>query len=92
MYLRLTLGRFDPARYDEVIPLVPEIETSIRGLPGVQGVHIGINRTSGRTLSLSTFDTLDHAQFSRERLANALEPLQALGWEPDAPEIFEACT
>ena len=90
MYLRLTRGRFDPARYDTVVPLVPAITAALRALPGVQDVHVGIDRATGRTLSLTTFDTLEHAQFSRDRLGPVLEPLQALGWEPEAPELYEA--
>ena len=90
MFLRLTRGRFDPARYDEVVPLVPAVIAALRALPGVQDVRVGIDRTSGRTLSLMTLDTLEHAQFSRHRLGPTLAPLEALGWEPEAPEIYEA--
>jgi hypothetical protein len=89
MYLRLTRGRFDPARYDAVVPLVLPITAALRALPGVQDVHVGIDRATGRTLSLTTFDRLEHARFSRDRLGPVLEPLQDLGWEPEAPEIYE---
>ena len=89
MYLRLTRGRFDPAHYDAVVPLVPAITAALQALPGVQDVRIGIDRTTGRTLSLTSFDTLEHAQFSRDRLGSVLQPLQDLGWEPEAPEIYE---
>jgi hypothetical protein len=90
MYLRLTRGRFDPARYDAVMPLVPAITTALRALPGVQDVRVGVDRATGRTLSLTSFDTVEHAQFSRDRLGSVLQPLQALGWEVEAPEIYEA--
>ena len=90
MYLRLTRGRFDSARYDDVIPIVPAITAALRALPGVQDVRVGIDRTTGHTLSLTSFDTQEHAQFPRERLSAVLAPLQALGWEAEAPEIYEA--
>ena len=90
MYLRLTRGRFDATRADEVMEAVPAIAAALRGLPGVQDVRVGIDRASGRTLSLTSFDTVEHAQFSRDRLGSVLAPLQALGWEPEAPEIYEA--
>jgi hypothetical protein len=90
MYLRLTRGRFDPARYDAVVPLVPAITAALRALPGLRDVHVGIDRVRGRTLSLTTFATLERAQFSRDRLGPVLEPLQALGWESEVPEIYEA--
>ena len=90
MFLRLTRGHFDPASYDDVVPLVPAITAALRALPGVQDVHVGIDRATGRTLSLTSFDSREHAQFSRERLSSVLAPLQALGWEPEPPEIYEA--
>ena len=90
MYLRLTRGHFDPANYDEVVQAVPDIVTAIRALPGLQDVRVGIDRATGNTLSLTTFDTLEHAQFPRDRLGTSLSRLLALGWEPHAPEIFEA--
>ena len=43
-----------------------------------------------RTLSLITVDTLEDAQFPRERLGPAFERLLALGWALEAPEIYEA--
>src|SRR4051812_3487018 len=63
MYLRLTRGRFDATHADEVREAVPAIAAALRGLPGVQDVRVGIDRASGRTLSLTTFDTVEHAQF-----------------------------
>jgi hypothetical protein len=90
MYLRLTRGRFDPAHYDAVVPLVPAITAALRVVPGVQDVRIGIDRSSGRTLSLTSFDTLEQAQFSRDRIGPVLQPLRELGWEAEAPEIYEA--
>ena len=71
MYLRLTRGRFDPARDDDVVPHVPNITAALQALPGVQDVRIEIGRTTGRTLSLTSFDTQEHAQFSRDRLGPA---------------------
>ena len=59
MYLRLTHGRFDPAKYDEVMRLVPDLVAAIRQLPGCQGVQVGIDRDAGRTISVSTLDTLE---------------------------------
>jgi hypothetical protein len=90
MYLRLTRGHFDPVHYDDVSQQVPGITAALRALPGVQDVRVGIDRSTGRTLSLTSFDTVEHAQFSRERLSSVLAPFQALGWEPEAPEIYEA--
>lgn len=40
MQLRLTRGRFDPARYDDVMRAVPDITAAIRALPEVQGIAL----------------------------------------------------
>ena len=90
MSLRLPRGQCDPARYDAVVPLVPAVTAALRMLPRVQDARVGIDRTTGRTLALTSFETLEQAQFSRDRLGPVLGPLQDLGWEAEAPEIYEA--
>ncbi len=39
MYLRITRGRFDSARYDELVPLSREVNAAVQALPGCQSVH-----------------------------------------------------
>ncbi len=89
MYVRTTHGHTDPAKYDEVSRLVPDIRAAIQQLPGCQGVQVGIDRATGDTVSVSTFDTLEHAQFNRDILAEQMSGLQAAGWQGDAPQIYE---
>ena len=89
MYLRVTRGRVDPAKSDEAIRLVPAIQAAIQQLPGCQQVQTGVDRATGKSIAISSFDTLEQAQFSRERLSDAIAPLLALGWQGDAPEIYE---
>ena len=89
MYLRVTRGRWDPAKHDELVRLVPAALAAIRKLPGCQDARNGVERSTGRTVSVSTFDTLEHAQFSRESLGEPLARLQAAGWQGEAPEIYE---
>ncbi|MEA2514612.1 MAG: hypothetical protein QOF33_1112 [Thermomicrobiales bacterium] len=89
MYLRVTRGRTDPANADAVAQAVPAILAAIRQLPGCQDVRTGIDRASGRTVAVSSFDTLEHAQFTRETIGEPLQRLVAAGWQPEAPEIYE---
>ena len=90
MYLRVTRGRWDPAKHDELARLVPEALAAIRQLPGCQDARNGVERSTGRTVTVSTFDTLEHAQFPRESLGEPLARLQAAGWLGETPEIYEA--
>ena len=89
MYVRVTRGHGDPGKLDETLRLVPDVGAAIRQLPGCQGVQVGFDRVSGRTVAVSTFDTLEQAQFTRESLGEPLARLAAAGWQGEAPEIYE---
>lgn len=89
MYVRTTHGHTDPAKYDEVSRLVPDVRAAIQQLPGCQDVQVGIDRATGDTVSVSTFDTLEHAQFNRDSIAEPLSRLRAAGWQGDDPHIYE---
>ena len=68
---------------------MPDVLAAIRAVPGCQDARVGIDRDTGRTVSVTTFDTLEHARFSRDTLGEPLARLQDLGWQADAPEIYE---
>jgi hypothetical protein len=89
MYLRVTHGRIHPAQSDEATPLILAIIAAIRQLPRCQEVQVGVDRVTGNSIAVSRFETQEQAQFSRDRLADALAPLQALGWQGEAPAIYE---
>ncbi len=89
MYHRITRGRADPAKSDELTRLMPDLRVAIQQLPGCQGVQFGFDRATGKSVSVSTFDTLEHAQFTRESLGEPLARVVAVGWQPEAPEIYE---
>lgn len=89
MYIRVTRGQSDPANIDETIALVADISAAIRGLPGCQGVQIAVDRLTGKSVAISTYDTLEHALFSRDTLGVPLARLLATGWQPEPPEIYE---
>ena len=87
MYLRVTRGRVDPGKSDEATRLVPAIQAAIQQLPGCQHVQTGVDRATGKSIAISSFETLD--QFSRDRPSDTIAPLLALGWQGDGPEIYE---
>ena len=81
----------DPARYDELPTIVPAIGPAIRALPGCQSYVNAGDRGAGKTLTVTTWDTEEHARFSRtDALADVLARLQAIGVELDPAEIYEA--
>ena len=61
----------------------------MRPLPGFQQLHQGVDRTAGRAAAVSTWDTAEQAQFSRDALGDTIARLQALGVQFEPPEIYE---
>ncbi len=92
MYMRISRGRFDPARYDEISPVGREVDAAVQALPGCQHTHSGTDRNTGRFVSVSIWDTAEHANFSREAaggLGDVVRRAQALGVQVEPPEIYE---
>ena len=89
MYLRITRARFDPARYDDLVPITREVNAAVQRLPGCQGLYQGIDRQAGTVAAVSIWDTEEHARFSRDTLGDMITRLQALGVHLDPPEIYE---
>ena len=89
MYLRITRGRFDPAKADQFVPLAREVNAAVQRLPGCQSMHMGVDRNAGRIAAVSTWDTEEHAQFSRETLGDVMTRIHALGTQLDPPEVYE---
>ncbi len=89
MHVRVTRGQGDPARIEETVRLVPEVSAALRRLPGCRGVQVGVDRATGKSVAVSTFDTREHAAFARERLGEPIARLVAAGWRGEEPEIYE---
>ena len=49
MYIRITRGRVDPGRYDDLLRVAPDIIAAIKRLAGCQDCVGGGDRTDGRT-------------------------------------------
>jgi hypothetical protein len=89
MYIRVTRGQMDPARFDEVTQV--NMGAAVKQLPGCLSYMRGRDRASGRVVVISTWDTEEHAGWSApDVLGDRVSRLQALGVQMDTPEIFEA--
>ena len=89
MYVRVTRMRGDPARIDEASQLVGDTAAAVKRLPGNQSLVLGRDRATGGGVAVSTWDTEEHARWSRDVLGDLLPRLQALGTEFESPEVFE---
>jgi quinol monooxygenase YgiN len=90
MYIRVSRGRVDPVKYEDVVRLGQDIAAAVARLPGCQSYQGGGDRAMGKIISVSTWDTEEHARFSRDALGDLLSRLQATGVQLDPPEIYEA--
>ena len=89
MYLRITRGRADPARIDELMLLARDMSAAMQRLPGLQSHHAGMDRSTGAIAAVTVWDTEEHARFSRESLGDVVARMQAAGAQLEPPEIYE---
>jgi hypothetical protein len=95
MYMRVTRSRWaDVAKLDseETKQLVPDLIAAIRRQPGNQSFMGGVDRASGQGITVSTWDTEEHARFSPDALGDVPSRVQALGVQVEPAEIFEVTT
>ena len=89
MYIRVSRGRLDRARYQDLLGIAHHTKAAITGLPGCQSYLAGGDRAAGTIIAVSTWDTEAHARFSREALGELMPRYQAIGVQLDPPEIYE---
>ena len=89
-YLRISRARFDPAQYEELQRLNADLGSAVQRAPGFQQFLTGYDRAEGKGIAISVFDTLEHAQFSRDLLGDIIPRFQALGLQMEPPEFYEA--
>ena len=92
MYMRITIGRFDPAKSEEVVRLSGEASAVVSRRPGFQHLHQGFDRNAGTTAVVSIWDTEEHARYSRDALGEVVSRLVAAGAQLDPPQIYEIVT
>lgn len=85
----MSRGRFDPARYDQIVPILQEIATTMSGLPGFHKYHVGVDGAAGRIAAVTDRDTRAHGEFSRAVLGDSMHRLQALGVELEPAEVYD---
>jgi quinol monooxygenase YgiN len=90
MYIRVTRGRFDAAKYDEFRALSRDVQAAVQRLPGCQSMHNGGDPDRGQLITVSIWDSEEHARFSRDAIGDLIARLQSLGGELEPPEIYQS--
>ncbi len=89
MFLRCTRAQFDPAKANDVSAIASDLKAALDRLPGIQHSHGALDRAGGKSITITIFDTREHAQFSRDALGDLIPRFQAAGMTMAAPEIYE---
>jgi len=63
MYVRITRGRFQPERIDDVEALSSDIAEAIKILPGFLGYQGGVDRNTSTIVAISNWEDRGSAEF-----------------------------
>jgi len=91
MYIRITTGRYDTSREDEVRTMVEAtVLSAARQLPGFKSYTGGLDRNARRVVAITTWETDEQAQGFRDKLgSDILKQIQDLGVQLDESQVFE---
>lgn len=99
MYIRISHARCAPSQCDDVLAVAEQTNSALRRLPGFQSSYWGVDRATGAMVAVSTWDTKEHAGFSRDAVISAAARTGAgpdaerrivdAGFEMDPPSIYE---
>jgi hypothetical protein len=90
MYVRITTGNFDPAKEAELQQLTDEKYIPlIQQLPGFHRYLSGIDRATGRFVSLTGWDSLENSQAFPTAIGGLVDGFVAASLRPDPTQLFE---
>jgi hypothetical protein len=100
MYIRISRSRCNPSQCDEVLTVAKQTNPALSQLPGFQTSYWGVDRASGAMIAVSSWDTREHADFSRDALIadagvsagagpDAERHIADAGYQIDTAEIYE---
>ena len=91
MYTRITTGRYDSSRSQEVQEMVADKVLAVaRTLPGFRSYNGALDRAGNRLAAVTTWDTAEQARSFRDHLGSEiLTELRNLGVQLDEAQIYE---
>ena len=86
MYVRVTRGRVNGDKFDEVQRLIEDqLVPALKQLPGFQGYRGGINRSAATLIAISFWETEEQTKALQAQRGR----YEALGVEFEPAEIYE---
>jgi hypothetical protein len=91
MYIRITNGRYDVSREDDVKTMVKStVNSAARRMPGFGTYTAGLDHGSGALTVVTTWETQEQAKGFRDNLdGEILKQIRDIGVELDAPHVYE---
>ena len=89
MHVRITRARFEMGLYDELVRISQELATAFQRQPGFQGCYNGLSRDTGVVVSVSLWDTEEHAQLDRAALGDLIVRIQSVGVQMESADVAE---
>jgi hypothetical protein len=91
MWMRVTRSHLEhPSRFDDTS--WKDLAAAVKRLPGLQSFTVGHDRSANRAVSMSTWDTEEHAKYLPDALAEARADFDAAGLQVDSVDIAEVST
>ncbi|MBV9322268.1 MAG: hypothetical protein JO352_00615 [Chloroflexi bacterium] len=87
MYIRLGQGNIDSSRLGDILGDLQTALAAASDRPGFRNAYVGVNRTNGRVVTISTWDTEEQASFAPSSDARARR--QTLGLQPEPIMVLE---
>jgi hypothetical protein len=89
VYVRLTRGRFNPDTEADVQRITEEVAALACRLPGFQTYRGGFDRSAGRLVAITTWDSAEHATGLRDAIPETVARLLGLGVQLEPAEIYQ---
>jgi hypothetical protein len=92
MWMRVTRSHLEqPSRFEDTSWI--DLAAAVKRLPGLQSFTLGHDRSANMAVSMSTWDTEEHAKYAPAALADALgearSRFEAAGLQVDSVDIAE---
>lgn len=91
MFLRIVRSHVAPGALSQaqINSISQDVVAVIKPLPGCQHVYVASNADTGQAVTVSHWDTREHAHFDASKIADLIARLQQSGVQIEAPEIYD---
>ncbi len=91
MFLRIARSHVAPGTMSQaqIESLSQDVVAAIKQLPGLQHAYVASDVDTGHAVTVSLWDTREHAQFDRSAISSVVGRLQQAGVQLEASEIYE---